>query len=59
MKRRIWISACLLVTLAEVSGCRKHAETAKGDPLLLVPRGCDTRRPFEPLEPDACSAFAE
>jgi mono/diheme cytochrome c family protein len=34
MKPRIWISSLLLLALAGVSGCRKHAETAKADPLL-------------------------
>jgi mono/diheme cytochrome c family protein len=36
MKPRIWIGALLLVTLASVSGCRKHGETAKADPLLAA-----------------------
>ena len=36
MKPRIWISVLLLMTLAELSGCRKHAETAKADPLLVA-----------------------
>ena len=36
MKPRIWIGALLLVTLASVSGCREHGETAKADPLLAA-----------------------
>lgn len=36
MKLRTWISALLMATLAGVSGCRKHAETAKADPLLAA-----------------------
>ena len=36
MKRRIWISALLWMTLTCVSGCRKHAEAAKADPLLAA-----------------------
>jgi mono/diheme cytochrome c family protein len=36
MKPRIWIGALLLVTLASVSACRKHGETAKADPLLAA-----------------------
>jgi mono/diheme cytochrome c family protein len=34
MKPRIWISALLLLAVGCLSGCRKHAETAKIDPLL-------------------------
>ncbi len=34
MKRRIWTSAFLLIALATASGCRKHSETTKADPLL-------------------------
>lgn len=34
MKPRIGLSAILLLVLVGVSGCRKHAETAKPDPLL-------------------------
>jgi mono/diheme cytochrome c family protein len=34
MKPRIWISSLLLLALAGISGCRKHADTAKADPLL-------------------------
>ena len=34
MKPRIWISSLLLLVLTGVSGCRKHAETSKVDPLL-------------------------
>ena len=36
MKPRVWIGALLLVTLGSVSGCRKHGETAKTDPLLTA-----------------------
>lgn len=36
MKLRSWISALLWMTLAGVSGCRKHAETSKADPLLAA-----------------------
>ncbi len=36
MKLRIWISALVWMTLAGVSGCRKHAETSKADPLLAA-----------------------
>ena len=36
MKPRIWISALVLTALAGISGCRKHAETAKADPLLAA-----------------------
>jgi len=36
MKPRVWIGALLLVTLGSVSGCRKHDETAKTDPLLAA-----------------------
>jgi mono/diheme cytochrome c family protein len=36
MKLRIWISTFLLVTSAEVSGCRKHADTPTADPLLAA-----------------------
>jgi mono/diheme cytochrome c family protein len=34
MKPRIWISALVLMTVGAVSGCRKHADAAKTDPLL-------------------------
>jgi len=34
MKLRFWTSAFLLMALAGVSGCRKHAEVPKPDPLL-------------------------
>ncbi len=34
MNARIWIGVILLATLVSASGCRKHAETAKPDPLL-------------------------
>lgn len=36
MRLRRWSSALLLMTLAGVSGCRKHAETPKPDPLLAA-----------------------
>ena len=36
MKLRIWISALVWMTLAGVSGCRKHAGTSKADPLLAA-----------------------
>jgi len=36
MKPRVWIGALLLATLGSVSGCRKHGETAKTDPLLAA-----------------------
>jgi len=36
MKLRIWIGAVILMTLGELSGCRKHAETVKADPLLAA-----------------------
>jgi mono/diheme cytochrome c family protein len=36
MKLRIWICVLLLMTLAGVAGCRKHAETVKADPLLAA-----------------------
>lgn len=36
MKFRACISALLLVALAGFSGCRKHAEAAKADPLLAA-----------------------
>ena len=34
MKPRLWISALLLINLAGVSGCRKHADTSKTELLL-------------------------
>jgi mono/diheme cytochrome c family protein len=34
MKFCFWISALLLITIAAISGCRKHAEAPKRDPLL-------------------------
>jgi mono/diheme cytochrome c family protein len=34
MRFPVWISVLLMMTLAGVSGCRKHAETVKADPLL-------------------------
>jgi mono/diheme cytochrome c family protein len=36
MKPRIWISAFLLMTFAEVSGCRRHADIPTVDPLLAA-----------------------
>ena len=36
MKPRIWIGALVLMTVAGVSGCRKHADVAKTDPLLAA-----------------------
>jgi mono/diheme cytochrome c family protein len=36
MKLRVWISVLLMMTLAGVSGCRKHVETVKVDPLLAA-----------------------
>jgi mono/diheme cytochrome c family protein len=36
MKPRIWISGLVLMTVAGVSGCRKHADAAKADPLLAA-----------------------
>ncbi len=36
MRFRIWTSALVLITIAGVSGCRKHPETAKADPLLAA-----------------------
>ncbi len=36
MKLRPCISALLLITIAAVSGCRKHAESPKPDPFLSV-----------------------
>lgn len=34
MKARLWISSLLLLVLAGVTGCRKHADVTKPDPLL-------------------------
>lgn len=34
MKPRIWMSALVVMTVAGVSGCGKHADAAKADPLL-------------------------
>jgi mono/diheme cytochrome c family protein len=34
MKFCFWISALLLITIAAISGCRKHAGAPKPDPLL-------------------------
>jgi mono/diheme cytochrome c family protein len=36
MRFRIWVSVLLLMTLAGASGCHKHGEVAKSDPLLAV-----------------------
>ena len=36
MKTSMWISALVFMTVAGVSGCRKHADTAKADPLLAA-----------------------
>ncbi len=36
MRPHIWMSTLLLMTIAGVSGCRKHAEVAKSDPLLAA-----------------------
>lgn len=36
MKSRVWVSALVLMTVAGVSGCRKHADAAKADPLLAA-----------------------
>jgi mono/diheme cytochrome c family protein len=36
MTPRIWTGLLLLLTLPAVSGCRKHAEAAKSDPLLAA-----------------------
>jgi mono/diheme cytochrome c family protein len=36
MKPRIWTSFFVVITLAAVSGCSKHAETIKADPLLAA-----------------------
>ena len=36
MKPRIWISVIVLVAIAGVSGCRKHGDAAKGNPLLAA-----------------------
>ena len=34
MRFRVWMGVLLLMTLAAVAGCRKHAEPPKPDPLL-------------------------
>src|ERR1700686_1256853 len=34
MKLRLWIRALFLIAIAAISGCRKHAEAPKPDPLL-------------------------
>ena len=36
MKTSMWISALVFMTVAGVSGCRKHADTAKAVPLLAA-----------------------
>ena len=36
MRRHLWTSAILVLTLAGISGCRKNAETTKTDPLLAA-----------------------
>src|SRR5712692_7412310 len=36
MKQQLWTSALLLMTVAGISGCRSHSETAKRDPLLAA-----------------------
>jgi mono/diheme cytochrome c family protein len=36
MRLHTWMSGLLLMTIAGVSGCRKHAESAKADPLLAA-----------------------
>lgn len=36
MRSCIWISTLLLTTFVSISGCQKHAETVKADPLLAV-----------------------
>ena len=36
MRSCIWISTLLLTTFVSISGCRKHAQTVKADPLLVV-----------------------
>lgn len=36
MKPHIWISALVLMTVAGVAGCRKHADSVKADPLLVA-----------------------
>lgn len=36
MKSRVWISALVLFSIGGVSGCRKHADVAKADPLLTA-----------------------
>ena len=36
MKSRAWISALVLLSIGGVSGCRKHADAAKADPLLAA-----------------------
>ncbi len=36
MKLRLWTCALLLITIAGISGCRKHSETTPRDPLLAA-----------------------
>jgi mono/diheme cytochrome c family protein len=36
MRFHLWMSVLVLMTLAGASGCRKHAETVKADPLLAA-----------------------
>ena len=36
MKLSLWTCAPLLITIAGISGCRKHNETAQRDPLLAA-----------------------
>src|ERR1700756_4646896 len=36
MRPGVWMSVLLLMTIAGASGCRKHAEVAKSDPLLAT-----------------------
>lgn len=36
MKSLVWISALVLLSIGGVSGCRKHADAAKADPLLAA-----------------------
>ncbi len=34
MKLRLWITAFIVMTVLAFSGCRKHTESVKADPLL-------------------------
>jgi mono/diheme cytochrome c family protein len=36
MKPRVWVSSLVLMTVVGVSGCRKHADAAKADPLVAA-----------------------